>query len=139
MRTRLLDIAELPDPPTVRIPYLDQEEFAYAVRMRNTAGSDHLVTVRLFVVADALFGRRRMWIELDKFAHTVRGETSVAVRHARASAVIRKPALRPPGSTRHSPGRATTTATPTASAGGPTTCCCPAGRGPGCGSGWPRS
>jgi tyrosinase len=106
MLTRKLDIAEVPgspDLPTVTIPYLDQEEFAYAVRMRNTAGAPHLVTVRLFFVADALFDQRRMWIELDRFAHTVEGETSVAVRHARASAVIRKPGSKPPGPTRHSP------------------------------------
>jgi len=107
MLTRTLDIEEIPDLPTITIPYLDQEEFAYAVRMRNTAGAPHLVTVRLFFVADALFDQRRMWIELDKFAHTVEGETTVAVRHARASAVIRKPGLKPPGSTRHSPGSIT--------------------------------
>jgi tyrosinase len=102
MRTRLLDIGEVPDPPVVEISYLDQEEFAYAVRLTNTAGEDHDVTVRLFIVADALFDQRRMWIELDKFRHTVRGEHSVAVRHADASAVIRKPGLKPPGATRHS-------------------------------------
>lgn len=102
MRTRLLDIAELASPPVVQIHYLDQEEFAYAVRLRNTAGVDHEVTVRLFLVADELFEQRRMWIELDKFSHTVTGERSVAVRHARLSAVIRKPALKPPGPTSHS-------------------------------------
>jgi hypothetical protein len=89
--------------PPVNIPYLDQRPFAYAVRLENTAGDDHDVTLRLFIVADSLFDERRMWIELDKFRHRVSGQRSVAVGRASESAVIRKPAEKPPGPTRHSP------------------------------------
>jgi hypothetical protein len=103
MRWRPLDIEEVPDPPRVWIPYLDQYPFAYAVRLQSAVAGGHEVTVRLFLVADEFFPERRMWIELDKFRHSIVGERSVAVRHARESAVIRKPATKPPGSTRHSP------------------------------------
>jgi tyrosinase len=106
MRWRPLEIEPpVPGMPQVDIPYLDKHPFAYAVRMENTRGEDHDVTVRLFLVADALFDERRMWIELDKFHHRVEGERSVAVRHARESSVIRKPASERPGPTRHSPAR----------------------------------
>jgi tyrosinase len=106
MLTRPLKI----EPPIagleeVEIPYLDHQPFAYAVRMENTRGEDHDVTIRLFLVADELFDDRRMWIELDKFHHRVEGEETVAVRLAKDSSVIRKPASKPPGPTRHSPAR----------------------------------
>ncbi len=95
----------IPGTPQVRIPYLDQRPFAYALRLRNTdpAGAAHDVTIRLFFVADALFEERRNWIELDKFRFHVSRERTVAVRRARESSVIRKPASKPPGPTEHSP------------------------------------
>ena len=93
----------VPGMPQVDIPYLDQQPFAYAVRMENTRGESHDVTVRLFIVADDLFDERRMWIELDKFRHRVDGDRSVAVRRARDASVVRKPGMKPPGATRHSP------------------------------------
>ncbi len=106
MLTRTLEIdPPLPGVPEVEIPYLDHRPFGYAVRMENTRGEDHDVTIRLFMVADELFEDRRMWIELDKFRHRVEGERTVAVRRASDSSVIRKPASKPPGPTRHSPAR----------------------------------
>ena len=106
MLTRTLEIdPPLPGVPEVEIPYLDHRAFGYAVRMENTRGEDHDVTVRLFIVADELFDNRRMWIELDKLRHRVEGERSVAVGRAKDSSVIRKPASKPPGPTRHSPAR----------------------------------
>lgn len=110
LHTEMLTRPLVIDPPVpgleqVQIPYLDHRPFAYAVRMENTRVEDHDVTVRLFLVADELFDNRRMWIELDKFRHRVEGERSVAVRRAKESSVIRKPAFKPPGPTRHSPAR----------------------------------
>jgi tyrosinase len=93
----------IPGAPPVRIPYLDQQPFAYAVRLGNPVGAEQDVTIRLLLVADALFDDRRTWIELDKFRFHVSGPQAVAVRRARDSSVIRKPASKPPGPTRHSP------------------------------------
>lgn len=104
MLWRRLEIEpQVPGTPRVEIPYLDQRPFAYAVRMESDVGGEHDVTVRLFIVAGEAFADRRMWIELDKFRHTMSGPRSIALRRARDCSVIRKPAAKPPGPTRHSP------------------------------------
>jgi hypothetical protein len=93
-----------PDLPQVEIPYLDQRPFGYAVRLRNDTDEARHVTLRLFFVSDELFDERRQWIELDKWLHPLgAGEQGVSVRLAQQSAVIRKPGLKPPGPTQHSP------------------------------------
>lgn len=98
--------AALGDVPAVRIRYLDQRPFACAVRLRNDGEADVDVTLRLFLVADRLFDDRRQWIELDKWRQPLpAGQRAVAVRRASESAVIRKPASKPPGELRHSPPR----------------------------------
>lgn len=108
MRTRPLVFEDHPDIDDIDVEYLDHRPFAYAVRVENESDEAREVTIRLFVVADELFEQRRQWIELDKWKHALGArEKSVAVRLAKDSAVIRKPATKPPGPLRHSPRRPT--------------------------------
>ena len=102
---RPLKIKGLPDAADpVMIDYLDQEPFAYAVRVSNDEPGPIDVVLRLFMVAEGLEEKRNMYIELDKFVHHLdEGERSVAVRHASESSVIRKPGTKPPGRLAHSP------------------------------------
>ena len=55
----------------MRKPYLDHEDFFYFLRVENTAAERRAITVRIFLVATELADNRRMWIEMDKFAHTL--------------------------------------------------------------------
>ena len=85
-----------PDGSTVRKPYLDHEDFFYFLRVENTAAERRAITVRIFLVATELADNRRMWIEMDKFAHTLEAsEQAVIFRPGRHAAVVRKPARRP--------------------------------------------
>jgi tyrosinase len=89
---------ELPqlDGSTVKKPYLDHEEFFYFLRVENSAAERRSMTVRIFLVATELADDRRMWIEMDKFSHTLEAnERAVIFRPARHAAVVRKPARRP--------------------------------------------
>jgi tyrosinase len=106
MLTRRLVFAEHPELDDIEVAYLDQRAFAYAVRVENDSDEAREVTLRLFFVADQCFDERRQWIELDKWKHPLGPrERSVAVRRGASSSVIRKPALKPPGSLQHSPDR----------------------------------
>jgi tyrosinase len=85
-----------PDGSIVRKPYLDHEEFFYFLRVESTAAERRSLTVRIFLVATDLADDRRMWIEMDKFVHTLEAnERAVIFRPGRHSAVVRKPARRP--------------------------------------------
>ncbi|GAC1394290.1 MAG: hypothetical protein NVS4B11_31750 [Ktedonobacteraceae bacterium] len=83
---------------TVTINYLDQDkEFFYFLRVENQAAQPTDVTVRIFLVAQQEADDRRMWIEMDKFHYTLpASQQTVIFRPASLSAVIRKPAVRPP-------------------------------------------
>lgn len=85
--------------PAQDIRYLDMvDEFAYLIRLENTAKTQTEITVRLFLAATELAGNRRMWIELDKFLRTLGpAERRVVYRPSSLSSVVRKPAQRPPG------------------------------------------
>lgn len=85
---------------TIPIHYLDQDkEFFYFIRVENQLVTAKDVTVRIFLVAQAVANDRRMWIEMDKFSHTLQpSERAVIFRQAESSSVIKKPAVRPPGS-----------------------------------------
>jgi tyrosinase len=98
MQTR--DI-ELHDGTKVPVEYLDQDEFAYFIRVENLADAVTEVTARIFLVADdpEYAESRRMWIEMDKFHRTLQPkQKAVLYQPAEMSSVIRKPGLKPPGS-----------------------------------------
>jgi tyrosinase len=79
------------------IPYLDQREFCYFIRVENLADEEKRVTVRIFLVASQAQDERWMWLEMDKFQHNLGPrERAVIFRPAWASSVIRKPATKPP-------------------------------------------
>lgn len=87
----------LRDGTTRDIPYLDQEEFFYFLRLENESSQEQQVTVRIFLAAVELADARRMWIEMDKFKQTLASnERKVVFRPAALSSVIRKPATKPP-------------------------------------------
>jgi len=72
------------------------DDFAYFLRLENTSGAPAEVTVRIFLVAAAAADNRRLWIEMDKFLHTLGpSERAVVYRPSTQSAVIRKPPRRP--------------------------------------------
>lgn len=83
---------------SVPITYLDQRPFCYFFRVENQKNAAQDVTLRLFLVASEAAEDRRMWIELDKFRHTLKPrEKAVVYRAASEASVIRKPAIKPPG------------------------------------------
>ncbi|MBA3946773.1 MAG: hypothetical protein H0X37_19705 [Herpetosiphonaceae bacterium] len=87
----------LRDGTTAQIPYLDQREFFYFLRVENRAAQETDVTVRIFLVAKHVAEERRMWIEMDKFRSTLpASKRTVIFRPAALSSVIRKPAVKPP-------------------------------------------
>ena len=88
----------LPGDSTVDVTYLDQREFVYFLRVENRRPQAQRVTVRIFLVAHDFADDRQMWIELDKFQHTLPASgRTVIYRPAALSSVIRKPAVKPPG------------------------------------------
>jgi hypothetical protein len=87
----------LPGGGTGSKPYLDHEEFYYFLRFENPTDQPQKVTARLFLVAAEFADERRLWIEMDKFAHTLAAnQKAVIFRPGRLSSVVRKPARRPP-------------------------------------------
>jgi tyrosinase len=79
------------------IQYLDQEEYAYFLRVQNLDNQEKTVTARIFLAAEEAAENRRLWIEMDKFAYTLgAGQSAVIGRPAAFSSVIRKPASKPP-------------------------------------------
>lgn len=90
---------ELPNGQKVPVTYLDQTEFAYFIRAENLADAATDVTVRIFIVPADQAENRRLWIEMDKFRHTLQPrQKAVIYRPAELSSVIRKPGVKPPGS-----------------------------------------
>jgi len=87
----------LPGGGTGSKPYLDHEEFYYFLRFENLSDQPQKITARLFLVAREFADERRLWIEMDKFAHSLAPkQRAVVFRPGRLSAVVRKPARRPP-------------------------------------------
>ena len=85
-------------------PYLYHEPFFYALRVENLASTRTQVTVRLFLAptqpdqqdpsADARLNDRRVWIEMDKFTHTIGPRArAVIVRSDKDFSIIRRPAI----------------------------------------------
>lgn len=84
------------------VSYLDQREYFYFIRAKNSSTEARDVTVRIFLVASEVADNRRMWIEMDKFKHTLpaggddESAGTVIFRPAALSSVIRKPGVKPP-------------------------------------------
>ncbi|MBM7116932.1 tyrosinase family protein [Archangium primigenium] len=90
LRTHLGQHAvRLPDGTEAFTPRLVHEPFAYFLRVENTLERAHTVTVRLHLVADAFADDRRLWMELDRFVHTLGPrERAVIHRPSRLSSVV---------------------------------------------------
>ena len=87
----------LPGGGTGTKPYLDHEDFVYFLRFENKSNQPQKITVRVFLVATDSADERRLWIEMDKFAQSLNPQQkAVAFRADKLSAVVRKPARRPP-------------------------------------------
>jgi|SRR5215213_1979218 len=87
----------LPGGGTGSKPYLDHEEFCYFLRFENQSDQAQKITVRIFLVATEFADERRLWIEMDKFSHSLDPkQKAVVFRPGKLSAVVRKPARRPP-------------------------------------------
>jgi hypothetical protein len=73
------------------IEYLAHEDFTYEVTVRNDAGADLAVTVRIFLAPEQELNDRRAWIEMDKFRQSLPPGRSTFVRRSQSSSVIRHP------------------------------------------------
>jgi len=78
--------------------YLVHEPFCYFIRVKNNSLEQKDVTVRIFIVPAEHENDRTMWIEMDKFLHTLAPESeSVIFRKDVESSVVKKPAVLDPG------------------------------------------
>ena len=87
---------------TETISYLYPREFFYFLRVENQLNQDKDVTVRIFLAPTGSYSGiaevsedRRIWIELDKFRHTLPASArTVIFRRSESSSVIRRPAVK---------------------------------------------
>jgi tyrosinase len=101
MRKRLFVFTE-DNNRTETISYLYPREFFYFLRVEIQVNEDKDVTVRIFLAPTGSYSGiaevsedRRMWIELDKFRHTLPASAKAVIfRRADASSVIRRPAVK---------------------------------------------
>jgi hypothetical protein len=93
MKDRTVDLL---DGTSVNIRALEPaDDFAYFLRLENTSAEETEVTVRIFLVAEQAADNRRLWIEMDKFLHTLGpSERAVVYRPSTQSSVIRRPPRR---------------------------------------------
>jgi hypothetical protein len=81
----------LPDGREVLKPHLDHDAFHFLLRVENLLPREQKVTVRIYLAADAFAEDRRMWMELDRFVHTLRpSERAVIFRPAHHASVVRE-------------------------------------------------
>jgi hypothetical protein len=79
----------LPDGREVVKPHLSYEPFHYFFRVENLLPHEQKVTVRVYLAADAFAEDRRMWMEMDRFVHTLRpSEQAVIFRPASLASVV---------------------------------------------------
>ena len=92
LRTRMVQHpVRLPDGREVLKPRLEHDPFHFFLRVENQLPREQKVTVRIYVAADAFAEDRRMWIELDRFVHTLRpSEQTVLHRPASQSSLVRE-------------------------------------------------
>lgn len=90
LRTRMVqEPVRLPDGRELLKPHLDHDAFYYFLRVENLLPREQKVTVRIHAAADAFAEDRRMWMELDRFDHTLRpSERAVIFRPAHLSSVV---------------------------------------------------
>jgi hypothetical protein len=97
---------------TVGFPYLSHDPYGYFIRLKNESNAAKNVTVRLFLaptqaidadtgevdnpVSDPHINNRRLWIEMDKFQHTLQADAAAVIfRQDSESSVIRRPVVDP--------------------------------------------
>ncbi len=79
----------LPDGREILKPHLAHEPFHYFLRVENPLPREQEVTVRIYLAADAFAEDRRMWMEMDRFVHTLRpSERAVIFRPSSLSSVV---------------------------------------------------
>ncbi|MCY1078847.1 tyrosinase family protein [Archangium lansingense] len=79
----------LPDGREVLKQHLDHEPFHYFFRVENLLPHEQTVTVRIYLAADAFAEDRRMWMEMDRFVHTLKpSERAVIFRPASLASVV---------------------------------------------------
>jgi hypothetical protein len=79
----------LPDGREVMKQHLDYEPFHYFFRVENLLPHEQKVTVRIYLAGDAFAEDRRMWLEMDRFTHTLRpSEQAVIFRPASLASVV---------------------------------------------------
>jgi len=72
------------------------DHFVYFIRLQNSPQTPTTVTVRIFLAAHELADQRRMWIEMDKFTHTLTpGQKAVVARPGWQSSVVRRKSVDP--------------------------------------------
>ncbi len=81
----------LPDGREVLKPHLDHDPFHFLLRVENLLPREQKVTVRIYLAADAFAEDRRLWMELDRFVHTLRpSERAVIFRPSRHASIVRE-------------------------------------------------
>jgi Hemocyanin, ig-like domain len=98
-----VDLAELlteerTDPDVPGLPILGlKTDWVYFLRLHNPSAADTMVTVRIWLAAQALAADRRNWIEMDKFLATVpAGARKVIGRGSWQSTVVRRKSVEDP-------------------------------------------
>ncbi|HYO65445.1 MAG TPA: tyrosinase family protein [Archangium sp.] len=82
-------VVRLPDGREVVKQHLSYEPFHYFFRVENLLAQEQKVTVRVYLAADAFAEDRRMWMEMDRFVHTLRpSEQAVLFRPASLASVV---------------------------------------------------
>lgn len=114
------------------IEYLSHEDFYYFIRLQNNLDQPQTVAVRIFIAPETHIEEPRMWIEMDKFAYSLKAnERAVIFRPADQASVVRKPALKPDDLTADDGASAAREAQPWCDCGWPYTMLLPRGTGEG--------
>lgn len=96
MRQRQVELEDAQgNPVEVTIEYLSHEDFLYAFRVENLAGTPQNLAVRVFLAPETEVEDRTAWVEMDRFTYQLTGPSGVIVRRSDDSSVVRKPALKP--------------------------------------------
>ncbi|WNG46863.1 hypothetical protein F0U60_24100 [Archangium minus] len=92
LRTRMAQHpVRLPDGRELLKPRLEHDAFHYVLRVENLLPREQKVTVRIYLAADAFAEDRRMWMEMDRFDHTLRPSAQAVIfRPANLSPVVRE-------------------------------------------------
>lgn len=77
------------------VTYLTHESFEYVFSVKNESDQDQQVIFRMFACLEKKISDRRWWIELDKFAKTIKADApaNYILRSDTESSVIRHPVI----------------------------------------------